>query len=153
MRIASKRLTKELVELRNQGPPEGTAILLADDLKEWRFSISVLGESLYKGQTFGLRFRFPDNYPMESPEVIFMTTDGFKPPVHPHVYSSNGHICLSILGNEWSPVLNVSSILLSIQSMLASCKELKHPPDDERYGRHAPMSPKDSRFVYDDDSV
>lgn len=38
-----------------------------------------------------------------------------------HIYS-NGHICLSILDQEWTPVLNASSVLISIQSMLASCK-------------------------------
>lgn len=71
---------------------------------------------------------------------------------HPHVYS-NGHICASILGNEWSPVLTISSVLLTLQSMLASCKQLQRPPDNDAYVKRAPLSPKDSRFVYDDDTV
>ena len=31
-------------------------------------------------------------------------------------------ICASILGNEWSPVLSVISVCVTLQSMLASCK-------------------------------
>lgn len=139
-------------ELKSKGLPEGFELLKADDFQEWQFSIQVLGNSLYSDQRFGLRFRFADTYPMESPEVVFMVTDGYKAPVHPHVYS-NGHICASILGTEWSPVLNVSSVLLTLQSMLASCKKLELPPDNERYVKRAPLSPKDSRFVYDDDTV
>ncbi|EPQ30102.1 uncharacterized protein PFL1_02219 [Pseudozyma flocculosa PF-1] len=152
MRIASKRLGKELAELRTKGTPTGVEIIQDDDLQEWKFSLRVLGDSLYHDQVFALRFRFSDQYPLESPEVVFITTDGYKAPVHPHIYS-NGHICASILGNEWSPVLNVSSVLLTLQSMLASCKKLEVPPDNESYCKRAPKSPKDSRFVYHDDSV
>jgi hypothetical protein len=32
-------------------------------------------------------------------------------------------ICASILGNEWSPVLSVISVCVTLQSMLASCKK------------------------------
>ena len=52
-------------------------------------------------------------------QVIFT---GDHIPVHPHVYS-NGHICLSILTEDWSPALSVQSVCLSIVSMLSSCKE------------------------------
>lgn len=97
MRIASKRLGKELTELRNNGSPPGTAILRADDLQEWVFSIE--GTGVFEGERFALRFRFPDTYPMDSPEVVFLTVDGWQAPEAGHCYS-NGHICLSILGNE-----------------------------------------------------
>ncbi|MCO5565343.1 hypothetical protein L7F22_019016 [Adiantum nelumboides] len=147
LRIANKRLTKELA-----GPPTGTILLNADDLKEWRFSLTVLGESVYEGETFALRFRFNDNYPLEAPEVIFLTSPPYKAPEHPHIYT-NGHCCVSILSTEWSPVLNVTSVLLTMQSMLASCKKKEKPKDNDRYVKHAPISPKDTVWSFHDEYV
>jgi ubiquitin-conjugating enzyme E2 W len=83
----------------------------------WRLTLKGAPETLYQDETFLLQFKFSSNYPLESPEVIFVHP---HIPVHPHIYS-NGHICLSILYDGWSPALTVSSVCLSIQSMLSSC--------------------------------
>ncbi len=45
--------------------------------------------------------------------------NGLVAPQHQHVYS-NGHICLSILGTDWTPALQLSSVALSVLSMLSS---------------------------------
>jgi len=150
--ISRKRLGKELKELQSQGAPTGITLLNAENLEEWILSIEVLGESQYAGEVFALRFRFPTSYPIESPEVTFIVSETWKAPLHPHVYS-NGHICASILGNEWSPVLSVISVCLTLQSMLASCTKKQRPPDNDRYVRNAPLSPKKTRFQYHDDNV
>ncbi len=73
----------------------------------------------------------------------------------------------------------VSSVLLTLQSMLASCKvrmpqwrnvpqaddaytitshlftlqKKERPPDDARYSKNAPISPKDTKWVFHDDTV
>lgn len=43
------------------------------------------------------------------------------------ISSSHNQICASILGNEWSPVLSVIAVCVTMQSMLASCR-VSHPP-------------------------
>jgi len=86
----------------------------------------------------------------DSPIVVFFGT----PPEHEHVYR-NGHICLNILGSDWSPALTVKSVCYSILSMLSSATEKSTPPGDERYSsRHGTESnPKDTSWLFDDDTV
>ncbi|CAM9157516.1 unnamed protein product [Chrysoparadoxa australica] len=73
----------------------------------------------------------------------------FLPPAprHEHVYS-NGHICLSILAQEWSPALTIQSVCLSILSMLSSATQKKLPPDNDAYVRRVgTRSPKLTRYA------
>ncbi|XP_069777302.1 ubiquitin-conjugating enzyme E2 W isoform X2 [Narcine bancroftii] len=102
--------------------------------------------TLYEGEKFQLLFKFSSRYPFDSPQVMFT---GENIPVHPHVYS-NGHICLSILTEDWSPALSVQSVCLSIISMLSSCKEKRRPPDNSFYVRTCNKNPKKTKWWYHD---
>ena len=68
----------------------GWTMRKSTDCRSWRLirrtSLLMLDAS------FRLQVIFPDRYPLESPEVIFLP----EAPIHPHIYS-NGHICLDIL--------------------------------------------------------
>lgn len=86
-------------------------------INSWTVRLEGAPETLYAGESFTLRFVFSSSYPLDAPEVIF---SGQVIPIHPHIYS-NGHICLSILYDQWSPALTVASVCLSLQSMLSSC--------------------------------
>ncbi|XP_002735368.1 ubiquitin-conjugating enzyme E2 W, partial [Saccoglossus kowalevskii] len=110
----------------------------------WLIDLEGAPGSLYEGEKYQLRFKFGSRYPFDSPEVVFM---GTTIPVHPHVYS-NGHICLSILTEDWSPALSVQSVCLSIVSMLSSCKEKKRPPDNTFYVRTCSKNPKKTKWWY-----
>nr|XP_031860156.1 uncharacterized protein CI109_004521 [Kwoniella shandongensis]KAA5527228.1 hypothetical protein CI109_004521 [Kwoniella shandongensis] len=151
--LSTKRLMKELADINTKGTPPGIVLHSADSMQEWIFLISVLGEeTIYRGETFALRMKFGNRYPIEVPEVTFLANAEYQPPLHPHVYS-NGHICASILGNEWSPVLNAVAICITMQSMLASNTKKERPEGNDRYVRTAPSNPKLTRWHYDDDTV
>ena len=115
---------------------------------------------------YTLQFRFDAQYPISSPAVQFVITDGKQSPIHPVGYfffsmvTDSTHyplacvfkwpcqllswnncsytfiidvliqICASILGNEWSPVLSVVAVCVTLQSMLASCKVRYSCPAD-----------------------
>lgn len=138
----------------------------------WIINMDGVEGTLYEGEHFQLLFKFNNKYPFDSPEVTFV---GSNIPVHPHVYS-NGHICLSILTEDWyvmeliywhlltqwiiyeykilmivfsrTPALSVQSVCLSISSMLSSCREKKRPPDNTLYVRTCNKNPKKTKWWY-----
>ncbi|CAK5062329.1 unnamed protein product [Meloidogyne enterolobii] len=166
MSASKRRLVKELSQLVTE-PPAGVRLLQEENCDSLScLSLALEGSrhflnfiknvrkislrnTLYEGEVFQLQFKFDDQYPFSSPEVTFI---GENIPVHPHVYS-NGHICLSILSDDWTPALSISSVCLSIQSMLSSCKEKALPPDNTFYVRTCNKSPNKTRWWFHDDKI
>ena len=113
----------------------------------WHVTFEGAAGSVYAGETYTLHFRFTNDYPFDSPEVMFVGT----PPQHEHVYSC-GYICLSTLSTDWTPALKTSSVCMSIISMLSSAKEKMAPPNDAQASAYMKTkSPKDVTWYFEDD--
>ncbi|MCJ1372706.1 Ubiquitin-conjugating enzyme E2 11 [Loxospora ochrophaea] len=108
----TKRLQSELMHLMLSSSPGISAFPSSTSLLSWTATLSGPTETPYANLTFKLTFTFPTNYPYAPPTVLFKT-----PIYHPNVDFS-GRICLDILKEKWSAVLNVQSVLLSLQSLL-----------------------------------
>ena len=61
-----------LSDLKKNGLPTGITLVSADNLREWFFDVEVLGESVFAGETFRIRFVFGERYPWDAPEVVFL---------------------------------------------------------------------------------
>ncbi|KAF2468043.1 UBC-like protein [Lindgomyces ingoldianus] len=151
--FASKRLSKELTKLHDHLPP-GVELVKADDFTEWLMDIRVIDTNpLYQGEVYRLKFSFSPSYPIEAPEVVFVKDTTHPIPWHPHIYS-NGIICLDLLDTSgWSPVHNVESVCVSLQSMLTSNTKKERPPGDEDFVRYNTQRPRDINFVFHDNQV
>ncbi|KAI0983050.1 hypothetical protein GJ496_009295 [Pomphorhynchus laevis] len=148
---AERRLRKELKNFMDH-PPTNMEIdeqVISNDILTWHVRINGVKGTLYEGEHFLLQMKFNGKYPFDCPQVMFI---GNSIPIHPHVYS-NGHICLSILSDDWSPALSVESICLSILSMLSSCKNKQPPIDDKVYTSSSANDPKKTNWYFHDDSI
>ena len=144
-----KRIEKELEKFRADAVGEELEVTVVDP-SQWNVRITGAAGTLYAGEVFILKVHFTNEYPMESPIVFFQPPS----PIHEHIYS-NGHICLNILGSDWSPALTVKSVCLSILSMLSSASVKIRPDGDAKYSQRNPAgsNPKDTSWLYEDDKV
>ncbi|KAF2203336.1 ubiquitin-conjugating enzyme [Delitschia confertaspora ATCC 74209] len=108
----AQRLQKELMDMMLSPSTTLTAFPDDENLTLWTATIEGPTETPYAGLTFKLSMEFAPTYPMTPPVVLFKT-----PIYHPNIDFS-GRICLDILKDKWSAIYNISSVLLSLQSLL-----------------------------------
>ena len=108
-----KRIQKDLKDLETEPVMNCSAgPINKNNLYEWEATIIGPTNSPYAGGIFNLKINFTDKYPFKPPRVKFITKI-----YHPNI-DSVGNICLDILNVNWSPVISVTKLLLSISSLL-----------------------------------
>lgn len=109
----TKRLQSELMGLMMNATPGVSAFPDNDsNMLHWTGTIVGPQDTPYAGIVYKMTLDFPADYPLSPPLIKFTS-----PVWHPNVDMS-GNICLDILKEKWSAVYNVTSILLSLQSLL-----------------------------------
>ena len=112
--------------------------------------VMILGpkDTPYQNGNFFIDLKFTDNYPFEPPKGIFKTTDG-RIRMNPNLYA-DGKICLSILGTwsgpSWSIVQNLTSVILSIQSLLTEYP-LRNEPGYEKCNKNEKKLVEYNKYV------
>ena len=94
-------------------------------------------DSLYEGSFLFFNITFPKNYPFSPPDLSYVSRNKIR--IHPNLYvghhsSGFGKVCLSILGTwngpKWTTVMDITTVLMSIQSLLDK-NPLHHEPGNE----------------------
>lgn len=114
MAALPKRIIKETERLMSDPVPGITAEPDESNLRAFVVTMNGPESSPYEKGIFDLELYLPDDYPMCPPKVRFLTRI-----YHPNI-DKLGRICLDVLKDNWSPALQIRTILLSIQALLAS---------------------------------
>ena len=105
-----------------------------ENLLEAKAMIIGPEDSVYEGGILFFKFFFPYNYPYSPPDVCYIAMNKIR--IHPNLYTKyhktgHGKVCLSILGTwngpKWTSIMDISTVLLTIQSILDD-KPLLHEP-------------------------
>ena len=111
--MAQKRITKELNDILKNPMTFGSVKILNNNIFHWQATILGPDDTPYKKGIFFLNIRFDQTHPYNPPKITFINKV-----FHSNI-NINGKISLAILNDEWSPVITIHKILLSIRSLLA----------------------------------
>ncbi|KAM9785607.1 ubiquitin-conjugating enzyme E2 T [Neosynchiropus ocellatus] len=113
----ASRLKRELQMLSTEPPPGITCWHTGDKVDDLKAQIVGGSGTPYEGGVFTLEIKIPERYPFEPPNIRFLT-----PIYHPNIDNS-GRICHDALKHPpkgaWKPSLNISTVLTSIQLLMA----------------------------------
>lgn len=136
------RFLKEINHLKTNTPE----FLTIKSHTESTFTLNLHGapETIYSGEIFTIQIEINNNYPIDPPTAIFIENI----PQNEHVYT-NGHICISLLHEDWSPAMTLEMIIIGILSMLSEATKKKIPPDNYLYTvLKRKKSPRNTKWMY-----
>ncbi len=107
-----------------------------ENMREAKAMIIGPEGGLYEGGYLCFHITFPHNYPFSPPDVSYVPRNRIR--IHPNIYvgqgSKGGKVCLSILGTwsgpKWTSIMDISTVMLCIQSLLDK-HPLHHEPGQE----------------------
>lgn len=88
-------------------------------------------DCLYGEGTFRFSFDIPDSYPHQPPKVLCQ-----QKIYHPNI-DTEGHVCLNVLREDWTPALSVQSVLFGLQMLFMS------PNPEDPLNKEAAQNMKD----------
>lgn len=83
-----------------------------NDFLHWSGCFMGPDNTPYENGFYYFEMKFTEDYPNKGPEVQMRT-----PIIHPNIFPSNGHICVSYL-SSWSNTNNVAGIAMAIHNLL-----------------------------------
>ena len=150
VRQLSKRVPKEVADAQSEQMRANRIYYWFDetDMRQGKALIIGPPETPYAHCPLLFSFLLPDDYPFNPPAVKILTSD-HRTRFHPNLYVE-GKVCLSILGTwsgpKWSAVMNISTVLSSIQSLLEA-NPITNEPGWEKYTLAHPNAKNYADFV------
>ena len=133
-------LKKDIKEIENKNLNELGIYVKFDEENMLHARAMITGPkgSLYEYGFLFFGITFPKNYPFSPPDISYISRNNVR--IHPNLYvgrhsSGNGKVCLSILGTwsgpKWTSIMDITTVLLTIQSLLDN-NPLHHEPGQEK---------------------
>ena len=123
-------VSKDMKSIKNHALSENGIFVLFDEEDVTEAFAMIIGprDSCYEGGILYFKINFPCNYPHVPPKVQYISRGSIR--IHPNLYRGRrqedylGKVCLSLLGTwsgpGWTSIMDITSILLTIQSLLTN---------------------------------